>query len=67
MEAASLHPAMVLGEHKKGRLDIGADADIVFLTEWSHENKHGLEVCATVIAGEIVWKTDNCPLYEVEI
>lgn len=60
-----MHPAEVLGECKKGRLDVGADADIVFLTEWSDERGCGLEISATVIAGEIVWRNENCPLKEV--
>ena len=31
LQAASLHPARVLGEHRKGRLIPGADADLVVL------------------------------------
>ena len=49
---------MVLKEEKKGRLFVGSDADIVFLSE-----ENGLTVCATAIAGKIVWKSENCPLY----
>ncbi|XP_067859674.1 N-acetylglucosamine-6-phosphate deacetylase [Heptranchias perlo] len=50
LEAASLHPAQLLGiEHAKGTLDYGTDADLVLLdTE--------LNVKATYIAGEWVWK-----------
>ncbi|KAJ2346902.1 N-acetyl-glucosamine-6-phosphate deacetylase, partial [Coemansia sp. RSA 2618] len=34
VEAATLHPAQMLGiEHRKGTLDYGADADIIFLTD----------------------------------
>lgn len=49
LEAASLHPAQVLREDSKGRLNIGYDADIVFLSE-------DLSVQATVIGGEVVWR-----------
>jgi len=50
LEAASLHPAKVLGIQRcKGTLEYGADADMVLLDQ---------ELCvqATCIAGEIVWK-----------
>jgi len=47
LRAASLHPAMVLGEHRKGRLVRGADADIVVLAP-------DLTVLATIIAGQVV-------------
>ncbi|KAJ2661363.1 N-acetyl-glucosamine-6-phosphate deacetylase [Coemansia sp. RSA 1199] len=34
IEAATLHPAQMLGiEHRKGTLEYGADADIIFLTD----------------------------------
>lgn len=49
LEAASLHPAQVLGiEKKKGTLDFGADADFVILND-------KLEVQSTWIAGECVF------------
>lgn len=50
LEAASLHPAQLLGiSHKKGKLDYGSDADLVLLDE-------GLNVKATYISGEEVWR-----------
>uniref|UniRef100_A0A3P8Q8Y8 N-acetylglucosamine-6-phosphate deacetylase n=1 Tax=Astatotilapia calliptera TaxID=8154 RepID=A0A3P8Q8Y8_ASTCA len=46
LEAASLHPAQLLGiSPKKGKLDYGSDADLVLLDE-------GLNVKATYISGE---------------
>ncbi|KAJ2334961.1 N-acetyl-glucosamine-6-phosphate deacetylase [Coemansia sp. RSA 2681] len=37
VEAATLHPAQMLGiEHKKGTLNYGADADIIFLSDDLH-------------------------------
>lgn len=49
LEAASLHPAQLLGlQNRKGTLDFGADADFVLLDD-------GLNVEATYIAGEAVW------------
>ena len=49
LEAASLHPAQVLGEQsRKGTLNHGSDADMVILND-------ELEVEATCIAGEVVW------------
>lgn len=54
LEAASLHPARVLGlETHKGTLDYGADADMVVLDRELH-------VQATCIAGEVVWWDPNC-------
>ncbi|KAM9305486.1 N-acetylglucosamine-6-phosphate deacetylase [Gastrophryne carolinensis] len=51
LEAASLHPAQVLGlQHRKGTLDFGADADFVLLDD-------SLNVKATYIAGEAVWRS----------
>ncbi|KAM4717140.1 N-acetylglucosamine-6-phosphate deacetylase isoform 3-T3 [Anableps anableps] len=52
LEAASLHPAQLLGiSHRKGNLDYGADADLVLLDD-------GLRVRATYISGEEVWRTE---------
>ncbi|XP_078096637.1 N-acetylglucosamine-6-phosphate deacetylase isoform X2 [Mustelus asterias] len=50
LEAASLHPAQLLGiEQAKGTLDYGTDADLVLLDK-------ELNVKATYIAEEWVWK-----------
>lgn len=50
LEAASLHPAQLLGiSSKKGNLDFGCDADLVFLDD-------ALNVRATYISGEEVWR-----------
>ncbi|XP_074513130.1 N-acetylglucosamine-6-phosphate deacetylase [Sebastes fasciatus] len=50
LEAASLHPAQLLGiGHKKGNLDYGSDADLVLLDD-------ALNVKATFISGEEVWR-----------
>ncbi|GCB74698.1 hypothetical protein scyTo_0003789, partial [Scyliorhinus torazame] len=50
LEAASLRPAQLLGiEQAKGTLDYGTDADLVLLDK-------ELNVKATYIAGEWVWK-----------
>jgi N-acetylglucosamine-6-phosphate deacetylase len=48
LKAASLHPAKVLGEHRKGRLSPGADADLVVLDRQ-------LGVVATVVGGHVVY------------
>lgn len=48
IEAASLHPAQMLGLKNKGRLDAGCDADIVMMDD-------SLNVIATFIAGDQVW------------
>jgi N-acetylglucosamine-6-phosphate deacetylase len=48
LQAASLHPARVLGEHRKGRLIPGADADLVVLDR-------RLDLVATVIGGQVVY------------
>jgi N-acetylglucosamine-6-phosphate deacetylase len=48
LRAASLHPATVIGEHRKGRLAPGADADIVVL-----DRRLGL--VATVVGGNVVY------------
>ncbi|XP_065886507.1 N-acetylglucosamine-6-phosphate deacetylase-like [Dysidea avara] len=53
LEAASLHPAKLLGIHdQKGSLDFGKDADFIFLND-------ELEVQATYIAGEKVWSHET--------
>ena len=50
LEAASLHPAQVLGqEGHKGTLEFGSDADLVLLDQ-------DLHVQATFIAGQLVWR-----------
>ncbi|XP_040919307.1 N-acetylglucosamine-6-phosphate deacetylase isoform X1 [Toxotes jaculatrix] len=50
LEAASLHPAQLLGiSHRKGNLDYGSDADLVLLDD-------ALNVKATYISGEEVWR-----------
>ena len=50
LEAASLHPAQVLGiTNRKGTLDYGTDADLVILDD-------ELKIMATYIAGECVWQ-----------
>ncbi|KAJ0407691.1 hypothetical protein ATCC90586_001873 [Pythium insidiosum] len=49
IEAATLHPAQVLGiEHQKGTLNFGADADFVLLDD-------SLQVKRTYIGGELVY------------
>jgi N-acetylglucosamine-6-phosphate deacetylase len=48
LQAASLHPARVLGEHRKGRLSPRADADLVVLDRQ-------FEVVATVVGGKVVY------------
>ncbi|KAG8557727.1 hypothetical protein GDO81_016716 [Engystomops pustulosus] len=51
LEAASLHPAQLLGvQHRKGTLDFGADADFIQLDD-------SLNVKATYIAGEEVYSS----------
>ncbi|XP_068193680.1 N-acetylglucosamine-6-phosphate deacetylase [Antennarius striatus] len=50
LEAASLHPAELLGlQRQKGSLDYGSDADLVLLDD-------ALNVRATYISGEEVWR-----------
>ena len=54
LEAASLHPAEVLGiTDRKGTLGYGTDADFILLDDT-------LCVQATYIAGEKVW--DSCSM-----
>jgi len=58
LEAATLHPAQLLGiENSKGTLDFGSDADFVLLDS-------ELNVCATYIAGQLVWKKPGLTLAE---
>ena len=45
----SLHPAQLLGLEHKGRLDAGADADLVLL------DPHDLSVRATFVRGLLAW------------
>ncbi|CAG5135408.1 unnamed protein product [Candidula unifasciata] len=53
LEAASLHPAQLLGiDDRKGTLNFGADADFIFLDD-------GLNVKATYIAGECVYTSST--------
>ncbi|KAM4598684.1 N-acetylglucosamine-6-phosphate deacetylase [Polymixia lowei] len=50
LEAASLHPAQLLGiSHRKGTLDYGSDADLVLLDD-------ALNIKATYIYGKEVWR-----------
>ncbi|CAG02276.1 unnamed protein product, partial [Tetraodon nigroviridis] len=50
LEAASLHPAQLLGiSPRKGKLDYGSDADLVLLDD-------DLRVKSTFISGEEVWR-----------
>ncbi|XP_055563843.1 N-acetylglucosamine-6-phosphate deacetylase isoform X1 [Falco biarmicus] len=52
LEAASLHPAQLLGiEHRKGTLNYDSDADFLMLND-------GLYVQATYIEGKEVWRQD---------
>lgn len=67
LECSSLHPAQSIGETNRGRLDVGADADIAFLS-YHEEDPHtirGLEVLATVIAGDVVWRARDSPLEDI--
>ena len=50
IQAATLHPAQVLGlRNRKGTLEVGADADIVVLDD-------DLNVRATFVRGNLVYK-----------
>jgi N-acetylglucosamine-6-phosphate deacetylase len=52
LEAASLHPAQLLGiQDKKGTLKPGADGDFVMLND-------KLEVMATFIGGACAWRKE---------
>jgi N-acetylglucosamine-6-phosphate deacetylase len=46
--AATTAPASVLGLTRKGRIEPGADADLVLLTS-------DLEIVTTIVGGEVVW------------
>ncbi|XP_032680664.1 N-acetylglucosamine-6-phosphate deacetylase isoform X3 [Odontomachus brunneus] len=60
LEAATLHPARVLGiDSYKGVLNFGADADFVLLND-------RLEVLSTWISGECVQHTYNSVEYTIE-
>lgn len=51
IEAATLHPAQLLGiSDRKGTLNVGADADLVFLDDSSGE----IQVQRVFVAGEEV-------------
>lgn len=50
--AASTVPAVIVGRSDLGRIGLGAVADLVFLDE-------DLEVAATMIGGDIVWRRDT--------
>ncbi|KAI9271407.1 hypothetical protein BY458DRAFT_533465 [Sporodiniella umbellata] len=51
VEAATLHPARMLGiDHQKGTLNVGADADFVFLDDTNHD----IQVKRVFIAGHEV-------------
>jgi N-acetylglucosamine-6-phosphate deacetylase len=53
IEAATLHPAEVLGiTHCKGTLNYGADADLILLDD-------SLNVKATWIHGTLIWHDEN--------
>lgn len=53
IEAATLHPAQLMGiEHRKGTLDVGTDADLVFLDDSKGLDK--MRVAKVFVAGEEV-------------
>ena len=52
VEAGSLHPAQVLGLDRKGRLDVGCDADILLLDD-------DLTLQGVWIGGEKAWVADG--------
>lgn len=61
LEAATLHPAQLLGiTSKKGTLDSDTDADFILLDD-------ELNVRATYIAGELVWKDPSTVLDEENV
>ena len=54
IECATLHPAQVLGiSNKKGTLNFNSDADFIILDD-------DLNVDATFISGDCVWKNEKC-------
>ncbi len=60
LEAATLHPALVLGvTAHKGTLEYGTDADFVLLND-------ELQPLATYIAGELVWENHDIPTLKVK-
>jgi N-acetylglucosamine-6-phosphate deacetylase len=53
LEAATLHPAKVLGlQHQKGTLNFGSDADFVILDQ-------NLVPQATYLGGNLAWSRDS--------
>lgn len=57
IEAASLHPARVMGlSHLKGSLDFGTDADFLLVSD-----KGPLKILNTFIAGECVYSAPDSP------
>ena len=51
LEAASLHPAQVLGiSDRKGTLAVGADADFIVIDD-------NVNVRATFVNGQLAWKS----------
>jgi len=61
LEAATLHPAQLLGiEKSKGTLDFDSDADFLLVDSQ-------LNVCATYIAGKLVWKMPDLTLQETRL
>ncbi|XP_069171311.1 N-acetylglucosamine-6-phosphate deacetylase isoform X2 [Procambarus clarkii] len=57
IEAATLHPARVMGiDHLKGSLDFGTDADFLLVSD-----KGPMEVLHTFIAGECVYSAPDAP------
>ena len=57
IEAASLHPAQVMGlSHLKGTLDFDSDADFLLLSD-----KGPLKVLNTFIGGECVFAAPEAP------
>lgn len=58
IEAASLHPAQVMGiSHLKGTLDYGSDADFLLVSD-----RGPLRVRNTFIGGECVYSAPEAPL-----
>lgn len=58
IEAASLHPAQVMGlSHRKGTLSYGSDADFLLVSDGGP-----LQVLNTFIGGECVYSASQVPL-----